>query len=120
MALVYSNTIKSARLQVVADAMDGGQINIYTSGYGELLVSIPLDDPSASVVDDTLTISSVPLSGIGIADGVGAIAEIMNEGSEVIANGITVGESAANLILDNVNVGAGQTVTLTAGQIVHG
>lgn len=120
MALNYSNTIKDARLQVVADAMDGGQINIYTTGYGTLLVSIPLADPSASVLNGTLTISGVPLSGLGLAAGDAAIAEIMNEGSEVIANGLTVGTSGTNITIDNVNIAIGQTVTLTSGQIIHG
>jgi len=120
MSLNYSNTIKNSRLQVVADAMNEGKINIYSLNYETLLVSLSLSNPSASILNGSLTIMDVPLEKIAVGTGIAAIAKIVNSLDELIAEGLIVGTSSANIIIDNTNIAMGQKVSLTSGIIIHG
>ena len=124
MSINYSTTIKNARMTAVLDAIDAGsscgKISIYTSGYGILLVSISLADPSGTVSSGVLTFSGMPKTSSGIAAGNAALATITDSDDTVVANGLTVGTSGTDIIIDNVNIAVGQTVNITAGSITHG
>lgn len=124
MAMNYSTTVKNSRMTVVRDAIDGGtgagKINIYTTAYGALLVSIPLADPCGTVAAGALTLSGMPKSGTALGAGNAAIARILDSADTVVADGLTVGTVGTDVIIDNVNVAVGQNVNITAGTIMHG
>ena len=124
MAINYSTTVKNTRMTAVRDAIDGGsgagKINIYTAAYAALLVSIPLADPSGTIANGVLTLSGMPKSGAATGTGNAAIARIVDSADTVIADGLTVGTSGTDIVIDNVNIAVGQNVNITAGSITHG
>lgn len=124
MAVNYVTAVKNTRMTAVLNAIDAGsgagKINIYTSAYGTLLVSIALADPSGTVSSGALTLSGMPKTAIASGSGNAAIARILDSDNNVVAEGLTVGLSASDIIIDNVNIASGQTVNITAGTITHG
>ena len=124
MAVDYVMALKNTRMTAVLNAIDAGvgagYINIYTAAYALLLVTINFDDPSGVVAAGVLTFSTMPRTGLGLAAGNAAIARIYDSAATLVANGITVGLAATDIIIDNVNIAVGQTVNITAGAITHG
>jgi len=124
MPVNYEATVKNARLMVVRDAIDAGaaegKLKIYSAAYAALLVTITLADPSAGIADGVLTLSGMPKSGIASAAGIAAIARITDSDDTMVAEGLTVGLVATDIIIDNTNIALGQTVTLNSGTITHG
>lgn len=124
MAINYTTTIKNARMTTVLNAIDAGsgagKINIYNAGYTNILVSITLADPAGVVAAGALTLSGMPKSGTGIYAGNAAVAKIVDSDNTVVADGLTVGTTGTDIVIDNVNIAVGQNVNITAGSITHG
>lgn len=124
MPVNYVTAVKNTRMTAVLNAIDAGsgagKINIYTTGYSSLLVSIALADPSGTVNSGALTLAGMPKSGTGTAAGNAAIARILDSTDTVVAEGLTVGTSGTDIVIDNVNIAVGQNVNITAGIITHG
>ena len=106
MAVNYVTAVKNTRMTAVLNAIDAGsgagKINIYTSAYGTLLVSIALADPSGTVSSGALTLSGMPKTAIASGSGNAAIARILDSDNNVVAEGLTVGLSASDIIIDNI------------------
>jgi hypothetical protein len=120
MAINYVNSIKQARMQIVANNLNLGKLDIYNAGYLSLLVSIVLQNPSAVVSGGILQILGVPISSEAIGTGNAVIANFVDSVNNPVAEGLTVGMSAANIIIDKTNISSGQIVNLTSGIIIHG
>lgn len=123
MALTYSTDAKAARMTATVAQIDAG------AGAGKLkirdasnniLSTHTLADPCGSVVGDTLTLDfdpdlSVTASGSGVADN----AIITDSADTTVLSGLTVGTTGTHVVLDSVNITAGQIVILTTGTITH-
>jgi hypothetical protein len=120
----YAAGLKTTRMNSVVTAIDAGgaagAVEIYTAAYASLLVSIPLAFPSATVAGSILSLSGLPKSGIAAGNGVAAIARIVTSAGVLVADGLTVAAAAADIVIDNINIAVGQTVTLNTGTITHG
>lgn len=124
MAVSYAAGLKTTRMQAVRDAIDAGaagKLEIGTAGMAAVLATITLADPASSVTGAVLTLLGVPLSDTA-ADGTGtaAAARIRTSADADVVTGLTVGLSAADIILDSLSITAGQTVTINSGTITHG
>ena len=141
MAVNYIDTLKTNRMQLVADliaskvavASSGsalaGQLVIGTSalsGATGVLATLALDPiplvvstPVAGTVVATLDCTP-PLSVAASASGTAAKAEFRNNAGAKIVDGLTVGTSGTDIILGTTTVTIGGTVTITAGVITHG
>lgn len=123
MAINYSTAVKSARLQVVADAIDGGAgagfIEICSAAYAAVLATIPLSDPCGTVTADVLTLTVPATDTSADATGTAAIARIKDSTGTVVAQGLTVGTSAADIVLSSVSIAATDQVSLTSATITH-
>lgn len=124
MAVNYSNTVKNSRMTVVRDAIDGGpaagQLRIFTAGYATLLCTITLQDPCGTVASQALTFSGLPLSGTAVAAGTAAAARITDSTGATVVDGLTVGTSGTDCIIDNASIAVGQTVNVNAvSSITH-
>jgi hypothetical protein len=123
MAVTYTTAVKQARMTAVRDAIDGGSgagyLEIGTTGMASILATIALTDPCGSASGAVLTLT-MPHSDTS-ADNAGTAAEarIRDSAATDIITGLTVGTSATNIILDNLVIAAGQTVTITAATITH-
>lgn len=135
MAVTYSSTLKTNRMQLVADLIAGktqaastgsataGTLVIGTSslsGATGVLASIVLGTTPGTVSGSVLTLSGTPLSVTATGTGTAAKAEFRTNGGTVIVSGLTVGTSASDIILDSVSITSGQTVTISSGTLTHG
>jgi hypothetical protein len=135
MTINYDAALKTSRMQLVADrvasktpvASSGsalaGQLVIGTSalsGASGVLVTIPLAATPGTVVGPVFTLAGVPLTALASASGTAAKAELRNNTGVTIADGLTVGLSASDVIISSTTIVAGQPVTVTAGTITHG
>lgn len=141
MAVVYSDTLKINRLQIMSDRIAGktaaaatgsataGQLVIGTSalaGATGVLATIALPTTPFSPISGTGTViaqlAGVPLSVTASATGTAAKAEFrQNNGTTVEVSGLTVGSPTGfDINLSSVSVTSGQTVTVTSGTITHG
>ena len=108
MAVTYSSTLKSNRMQLVADLVSGktaaastgtavaGSLVIGTSalsGATGVLATITLNASTGTVTSGVLTLSGTPLSATATATGTAALAEFRNSSGGVIVSGLTVGSS---------------------------
>lgn len=138
MSVVYSDTLKTNRMQLVSDLVAGktaaastgsataGQLVIGTSslsgGTGVLatiaLTTAPFTISGSGTVIATL--AGTPLSVAASATGTAAKAELRNNGGTTICSGLTVGTSGSDINLTSTSITSGQTVTVTSGTITHG
>lgn len=135
MALTYSTTLKTNRMQLVADLIAGktqtassgtataGSLVVGTSalsGATGVLAVIPLNTTPGTVSSGVLTISGVPLSAAASATGTAAKAEFRDNAGNTIVSGLSVGTSGADITINSTSVSSGQYVQITAGTITHG
>lgn len=125
MAVIYAAALRTARMNAVVAAIDAGsgagKLKIGTAGMGSVLATLILADPCGTVSGDVLTFDFDPDISDSSADnsGTAAAAVITDSDDNVIVSGLTVGTSAANVILDNLSINAGQTVTIVSGTLTH-
>lgn len=122
MAVVYTQAVKNARLSAVVTAIGTtGVLEIGTAGMASILATISLGNPAGTVASGVLTFSGFPRSDTSADNsGTAAAARIRTaSGGTDIVTGLTVGTSAADIILDSVNISAGQTITINSATITH-
>lgn len=125
MAVTYASALKADRLNAVItrlDAQSGNAIlKIGTSGMASTLVSITLAKPCATVSGGVLTFSGLPKSATATGAGTAAAAQLTDSAGTVWVDGLTVGTSGTNVIIDNTSISVGQTVNFNAtSTITHG
>jgi hypothetical protein len=123
MPIQYNMTVKNQRLQVVVDnAGPNAVLEIGTAGMGVVLATIPLSNPIGTITNGVLTFSGTPISDTSAdATGVAASARVRTaSGGITVIDGLTVGTSLADVIMDTVNISVNQTVTINSAIIIHG
>jgi len=124
MAVHYAAALKTARMQAVRDAVNAGsgagKLRIFSAAYGTLLVEIPLTDP-VTVAGAVLTLLAAPATAAAAAGAPtnAAIARVVDSDNNMVAEDLTVGTSASDVILDSVSITAGQDVTINSATITH-
>jgi hypothetical protein len=135
MAVTYSATLKTNRMQLVADLIAGktaasstgtataGSIVIGTSalsGSTGVLVTFALGTTPGTVAGSVFTISGTPLTATASGTGTAAVGEIRNNAGTVIVSGLTVGTSGTDIIINATAISTGQFITLSSATITHG
>lgn len=136
MAVVYAATLKTNRMQLVPDLIasktaaastgggTAGQLVIGTSalsGATGVLATLALKAVPGSVSGAVFTIDCTPaLTVAASASGTAALAELRNNAGTTVVSGLTVGTSAADVILGSTTITSGGIVTITAGTLTHG
>jgi hypothetical protein len=124
MPVIYAPAVKTARMAAVRDQIDAGSgpgvLQIGSAGMASVLVEITLDDPCGTVTAGVLTLSNFPRSDTSAnATGTAAAARIRDSSGNDMITGLTVGLSAADVILDSLSITAGQTVTINTAAFTH-
>lgn len=123
MAVTYSTTLKNTRLAAVVTALGAsGKLVLGTSalsGATGVLATIPLASTPGTVSAGVLTLSGLPLSASVSAAGTLAKAELRDGSDVVVATGITVGTSAADIIVGTTTVVTGNVAAITAATITE-
>lgn len=126
MAMAYATAVRTARMQAVADAIDGdvgaGSLEIGTSGFGSVLAILTLADPCGTVSSGVLTFDVTPALEDSSANATGTAAEarIKDNSGDIIVSGLTVGTSGTNIVLTSTAIVATEPVTITAFTITEG
>ena len=126
MAGTYNNTVKTSRMTVVKDAIDGaaagGKLKIYSAAYAALLAVFDCSDPCGAVAGDpaALTFSGMSKATVGLADGIAAVARFTDSDDTMIREGMSVGLAGTDIIISNTSIAVDQAVNWTAGVIQHG
>jgi hypothetical protein len=127
MPIVYAAALKTSRMNAVEAALDAGPaaatLVIGTSalsGATGVLATITLADPAGTVSGAVLTFAGMPKSAVASASGTAAKAELRDSTGAVVASGLTVGTSGADIIINSTAISAGQTVQINSGTITHG
>lgn len=128
MPVIYNNTVKTARMQVVLDALNAGTgnatVEVGTSGMGTVLVSFTLPDPVGTLSGSTLTIDCDPdVTALGANTGTAAEARLKDANGTVVISGLTVGISGSGadvIISPSTSITATQTTSLTNLSFTHG
>lgn len=134
MSVNYATAVATPRLQVMADLLASKTIAAATgtaaagslvigtsalSGSTGVLATITLPATAFTVSAKVATLQGTPLSATASATGTAALAELRNNAGTVIASGLTVGTSSADVILGTTSISANQTVQITSGTITH-
>jgi hypothetical protein len=127
MALTYSASLKTTRMNAVVTAIDvhanPATLEICTAGFAAVIVTIPLADPSFTVSGNDATMASMPRSATASLAGTNtaAAARIKEGGGTTVVDGLTVGTSGSDINLNSTSITQGQTVSITAtSKITHG
>jgi len=121
MAVTYSVAAKNARLDAVTTLIGAaGKLEIGTAGMASVLATISLDNPAAPGASSGVLTFTMPQSDSSADNpGTAAAARIRTGASADVITTLTVGTSSADIVLDSVDVTAGQTVTITSATITH-
>ena len=126
MAMAYATAVRTARMQVVADAIDqdvgAGTLEIGVSGFGTVLAILPLADPCGTVTNGVLTFDVTPALEDTSANATGTAAEarIKDNSGDIIISGLTVGTSGTHIVLTSTAIVATEPVTITSFTITEG
>ena len=127
MAVSYNQAVQNSRMDAVLAAIDAhaspATLEICTAAYASVLVAIPLSDPSFSrggtKPNTALTMLGVPKNANAAATGTAALGRIKEGGGTTILDGLTVGTSATDIILNSTSITSGQQVSISSGTITH-
>ena len=122
MSVTYPAAVKNARLNAITTAIGAtGVLEIGTIGMATILATIPLANPAAPAASGGVLSFTMPQSDASADNtGTAAAARIRTaSGGTDIVTGLTVGLSAADVILDSLSITAGQTVTINSASITH-
>lgn len=121
MPVIYTTAVKNARLSAVVTQIGGtGVLEIGTAGMASILVSIPLDNPSATVAGAAMTFSGFPKTTNAQNTGTAASARIRTaSGGTDIVTGLTVGLASTDVVMDSLSITAGETVRINSAVISH-
>ena len=103
-----------------ADAqVSSAYLEIGTSGMSLVLVTITFLKPSFSLSAGVISALGLPLNAVAANAGTAVNARIKDGLGNIVVSGLTVGASAADIIINSTAISVGQTITLTAANITH-
>ena len=136
MAVTYNATLKTARMQLVADLISGkvAAASTGTAAAGFLVIGdatlaspttgvlakLPLNATPGTVSGNVFTINASGVSAAATATGTASKAELWTSANAAVVQGLTVGTTGTDIIIASTAITSGQTVTLTSGTITHG
>lgn len=96
------------------DAFDSGTLKIYDSGNNLICTFTLAADAFGAAASGTVNLNSTPISDTAGATGIADHADLESNGGTYAITDLTVGESGTQIVLDNVDINSGQTVTLNS------
>lgn len=128
-AFFYSTSLKNTRMDAITTAIGtSGLMKMYTVGggatacSGTLLVTNALSATAAAAASGGVLTFNAISNGTAVAgSGTAAIcATITTSGGTVVVDGLTVGTSGTNVVLNSNLISSGQTVSITSATLTHG
>jgi hypothetical protein len=116
-----ATTLRNARADQITSAVgNAGLLRIYTAGYASLLSENVMGTPMApAAAAGVLTLNAIS-SATASATGTAAIARLLTSAGVMKVEGLTVGTSGTDVILDTTSIVSGDTVSITSATITEG
>lgn len=118
MAINYAVAVKTERMTITRDHFADGTLEIRDSA-DNVIVTFDLTAVGGTVVDDTWTLAFAATTVPAAAEGIAAKAVLKTAGDSADMTGLTVGEESADVLVDNVNINAGQKVLVNSAAFQH-
>jgi hypothetical protein len=121
MAITLNSTLRSARATaIVTEAGATAKLSVYTAGYASLLYTSTCAATLGTVAAGTLTFNAVG-DATAVAAGTAAIARLFKtDGATMVIEGMSVGTSGTNIIINNTTIAISDVITTSSGTIVEG
>jgi hypothetical protein len=125
MAVNYPNNVKVARMQAVVDLVSAGsgpgRLEICNAAYAQVLATITLGDPAATVAGaGVATYSGFPRSDTAAdVTGTAALARIVDSDGNVVFDGLTVGTSGTDVVLVTTEIVEDQAIQINSCVVTH-
>ncbi len=117
-SLVLSTDERNNLANQLKTDLNGGSLKIYTSGFGTLIVSIPLANPCGTVNNGVLTLDTTNMNANASNSGTAAAAKMFkSDGSTEVVASADVATSGATINLQNTNINSGQNVSITSATL---
>lgn len=119
-----ATTLRNNRLdEITAFAGTSAQIKLYTAAYGTLLATLTGGATAfaAAASGGVLTLNTITDDSSADATGTAAIARIYkSDGTTMVLEGLTVGTSGTDIILNTTSIVALGVVSITSATITEG
>lgn len=122
MAITLNTTLRNARATaIVTEAGTSAKLAVYTSAYGTKLYESTCNASQFGTVSGGVLTMSAVGNATAIASGTAAIARLFkSDGTTMVIEGLTVGNSGTNIVITNTTIASGDTVTTSSGTITEG
>lgn len=118
MPVTYNIAVKTARITATKDYFADGTLEIQDAG-STVLVTFGLSASGGTIATDTWTMVLDATTAAAGASGIASKAVVKDSLGNAHITGLTVGEAAADIIIDNTDINAGQDVTMNLSTIQH-
>ncbi|BAB48040.1 hypothetical protein [Mesorhizobium japonicum] len=118
MSVILATAVKTAVLTAIRDQVAAGSLEILDAS-NVLLAAFTLSGSGGSVAGAVWTLTFASSTVASGAAGTAAKAQIKNSGGTALITGLTVGTTAADIILTSTTIASGQNVILTSATITH-
>ena len=118
MPVNYNAAVKTARVTATRDYFANGTMEIQDA-QGEALVIFELGETAGAISGDAWSLNFDAETIEAIRSGTAAKAVIKNSQGNAHITGLTVGESDADVTIDNTDINSGQSVTMSSAVIQH-
>lgn len=112
MSLTHVNTVRNGLADYVVNQLDGGNLVIMTSGDAEV-ATLPLATPAFGAAASGTATANTITDDSSATGGTAALFKMETSANAEIFRG-TVGTSGADLNMSSLNIGAGDTVSVTS------
>jgi hypothetical protein len=122
MATSFATTLRNARaLAIVTEAGAGAKIRFYTAAYSVTLGTLTCAATLGNVTNGILTFNAITSDTAAAASGVFALARIYKaDGLTMVMEGLTVGTTGTNIIMNAASSVAGATIAMSSAVITEG
>lgn len=125
-AFFYSTTLKNSRMDAITSAIGtSGLVKIYTAGggattcSGTMLASLALSATAAPASSNGVLTFNAITNATASAAGTAVCAVITTSVGTAVVDGLTVGTTGTNVVLNSNVISSGQTVSITAASLTH-
>lgn len=114
-----ATAIRNAQANAAVDAIDGGsadatgELRIYTSAFGTLLVSCLFANPAFGAAASGVATANAIAQGTAVASGTAAVGRIVDRDNATLWE-FVVGTSGQDLNITNLTIATNDTVNVTA------
>lgn len=126
-AFFYSTALKNTRMDAITTAIGtSGKMKFYTAGggattcSGTLLSTNALSATAAPAASGGVLTFNAISNSTTVAAGTAVCATITTSADAVVVDGLTVGTSGTNIVMNSNVFSSGQTVSITSATLTHG